>query len=198
MTYIFIDTNIFIHFRDFEEIDWPSVSGKRGPITLLIAPIVIDELDRHKYYSNKKIANRVKKLLPRIEAILENKSSCRYVLHYIPSRPLDETFSDNKLDRKEQDDSLLATIIEFQHLVTTNNNHTIVYVTNDVGPRLKAKTLAIETIKLPDDHQLPIELDETEKENKALQKELAKKKQGSCYKTSISPRSEFVDSKANF
>ena len=173
MTYVFIDTNIFIHFRDFEEIDWPSVTGKQGAITLLIAPIVIDELDKHKYNFNKKIANRVKKLLPRIEAILENKSSCRYVVHYIPSRPMDETFSDNKLNRKEQDDSLLATIIEFQNSVTTNNGDAVVYVTNDVGPRLKARTLGIETIKLADDYQLPTELDDTEKENKALQKELA-------------------------
>jgi predicted ribonuclease YlaK len=118
----------------------------------VIAPIVFDELDKHKYSSNKKIANRIKKLLPRIETILENKSSCRYLLYYIPPRPLDETFSTNKLDHKEQDDSLLATTIEFRDSITINDNDEIFYVTNDVGPRLKARALAIKTIKLSDDH----------------------------------------------
>lgn len=172
MNYIFIDTNIFIHFRDFEEIDWPIITGKQGITTLVIAPIVIDELDKHKYSSNKKIGNRVKKLLPRLESILENNSSCRYLLKYISSRPIDDTFSINKLNRKEQDDNLLASIIEFRDSIPSNND-TIVYVTNDVGPRLKARTLDISTIKLPDEYQLPIELDETEKENRILQKELA-------------------------
>lgn len=170
MKYVFLDTNIFIHFSDFEQLDWQNILDTEEDIVITLAPIVIDELDKHKYNKNPKIAKRVKRLLPKIESYIDNPKLCKYGLKYISSRPLDFTFTENKLDKNEQDDCLLASIIEFSK--TFGNNESIVYITNDVGPRLKAKSLNIDTLKLADEYQLPNEPDETEIKNIKLQNEL--------------------------
>ena len=65
MKYIFLDTNIFIHFQFYEQISWQEIVGDE--YKLIIAPIVLDELDKHKTNPNKKIAGRVKSILPKIE-----------------------------------------------------------------------------------------------------------------------------------
>src|ERR1035437_5566894 len=170
MQYLFLDTNIFIHFLDFEQIDWQKLLDTREKIVITIAPIVIDELDKQKYSKNQKISKRVRSLLPKIERFILNPSLCKYDLIYIKSRPIDQTFSDNNLDRKEQDDNLLATIIEFSKSIKLDEK--VIYVTNDVGPRLKAETLNISTYKPASEFLLANEPDETEAENISLRKQL--------------------------
>jgi hypothetical protein len=170
MKYVFLDTNIFIHFSDFEQLDWQTILDTEKDIVIILAPIVIDELDKHKYNKNPKIAKRVKRLLPKIETYIGNPKLCKHGLKFISSRPLEFTFIKNKLDKNEQDDCLLASIIEFSQ--TLGNNDSVVYITNDVGPRLKAKSLNIDTWKLADEYQLPNEPDETEIKNIKLQNEL--------------------------
>jgi len=63
MKYIFLDTNIFLHFQDFEKIDWLSESSSKA-CKLIIAPVVIDELDEKKIGTNK-IGSRARKVLKR-------------------------------------------------------------------------------------------------------------------------------------
>jgi hypothetical protein len=48
--FAFLDTNTFLHYRAIEEIDWLSILAT-GHVTLVIAPIVIRELNKHKDYS---------------------------------------------------------------------------------------------------------------------------------------------------
>jgi len=67
MNYIALDTNIFIHFKDFDQIDWKSLTSINDSFTIIIPPVVIDELDKHKYNKNPKISRRVKRILPKIE-----------------------------------------------------------------------------------------------------------------------------------
>jgi len=171
MRYVFLDTNIFIHFLHFEEIDWPQILAPDSQFTIILAPVVVDELDKHKYNSNRKISSRVRKLLPRIESIIEDPSLAKCKFTFIQNRPADETYLIHRLDKSEQDDSLLACIIEFAE--TLGIDDSIIYVTNDVGPRLKAKSLRIRTLKLPDTYLLRNEPDELEKQNAVLQKQLS-------------------------
>lgn len=170
MQYIFLDTNIFIHFVDFEQIDWNSEAKTSDTVVITLAPVVIDELDKHKYNKSPRISKKVKKLLPKIERSVDNPSTLRYQTRIIDKRPSRETFHINHLDKTEQDDCLLAAIIEFQEKI--NNDDKIVYITNDIGPRLKAKSLNIETLKLDDKYLLPNEPDETQAKLISLQKEL--------------------------
>ena len=170
MQYIFLDTNIFIHFIDFEQIDWKSITNSPDVIVITLAPIVIDELDKHKYNKNQRISRRVKKLLPKIESSFDNPEKLRYQIKLLETRPSEITFIENNLDKAEQDDSLLAAILEFKKKIT--NLDKIIYITNDVGPRLKAKSLNINVQKLNEEFLLPIEPDELEIKNLTLQKEL--------------------------
>ena len=146
MNYIFLDTNIFIHFLDFAQIDWNNVFNSEDEVVIILAPIVIDELDKHKYNKNQKISKRVKKLLPRIEKAIENIGQIK--LKIIPLRPSEKTFLENNLDKSQQDDCLLAAIIEFQKTLYFRDK--VTYVTNDIGPRLKAKSLNIPAVTLPE------------------------------------------------
>jgi hypothetical protein len=47
MTGLFLDTNVLLHYRRIDEIDWLSISGTDA-VVLLICPIVVRELDHHK------------------------------------------------------------------------------------------------------------------------------------------------------
>lgn len=173
MLYIFPDTNIFIHGRHFEEIDWPALTGAPD-ITIMIAPSVIVELDKHKYHTNKKIAQRARKLLPRIEEIIRNPTGCQWKLAAILRRPDTTIFENNHLDSRDQDDVLLASILEFREGI--GNEDQAILITNDTGPRLKAVSLNVTARSLPENYMMPDEPDESEKKITLLQKELAQHK----------------------
>ncbi|RYE05509.1 MAG: hypothetical protein EOP44_04550 [Sphingobacteriaceae bacterium] len=66
MTYLFLDTNIFLHYRAFDEIKWQEQFPDIGEYKLIIASVVIDELDKHKQNPNRKLATRAKKILSKI------------------------------------------------------------------------------------------------------------------------------------
>ena len=168
--YVFIDTNVFLHFVHFEQINWASVIERKDEITIVLAPTVIDELDKHKYNQNKKIARRAKKILPQIEAIIEGSQNSNYPLLYVSKKPAEETLAKLNLVKPEQDDLILATIVEF---ATLHNLENIAFVTNDVGPRLKSKSNNITAFKMPDQYLLPPEPDETEREIIELRRELS-------------------------
>lgn len=165
MTYLFLDTNIYIHFRDFEEINWKKELSISENYIIVLAPIVIDELDKHKYNQNQKISRRVKKLLPKIESRIDERK-----IILLNSRPQNNTFEKNKLEKSEQDDNLLASIIEFSQEVDQEDG--IIYITNDTGPRLKAKTLQINAQKIGENYLIDNDNDEVIKENRKLKTEL--------------------------
>lgn len=170
MNYIVLDTNIFIHFKDFDQIDWMEVISKKGEFTLVIPPIVIDEIDNHKYNKNSKISRRVKRILPKIEIYL-NSEEGTIKLMLISKRPNENTFLDHGLKKIDHDDCLLASILEFKNEI--ENDDYLVYITHDTGPRLKAKTLSIHSEKIHEKFILPDEPDDSEKRNKQLEKELS-------------------------
>src|ERR1035437_3822085 len=43
----FLDTNTFLHFRRLDQLDWPELL-QTTDVRLIIAPVVIRELNRHK------------------------------------------------------------------------------------------------------------------------------------------------------
>lgn len=160
MIYIFLDTNIFLHFRFFIEIPWHDLFGE--PYQIVLAPVVVDELDKHKRHPNGKIASRAKKVLARFESILSEPNL--FSLQYLTKRPAPETFHRLQLDRQEQDDCILATIVEFSLI---NSEEEILFITNDTGPRFRASSLGIKTEQLPDRFLNPSEISD---EQKQLQK----------------------------
>ena len=114
MKYIFLDTNIFIHYKNFEEIDWLN-EASCSDCTLVIAPIVLNELDKKKIGTNK-ISNKVRKILTRFEEIIEFEITAikdKVSINILSISPPKSIYENNDLNFDEQDDRLIASIIHF-------------------------------------------------------------------------------------
>lgn len=164
MKYIFLDTNIFLHFKFFTEIPWHSLFG--DPFQIVLAPVVVDELDKHKRHQNGKIASRARKVLSHFESIVNEPDT--FPLHYLSKRPAVETFQKLQLDMQEQDDCVLAAIVEFS---LGHSDGEIFLISNDTGPRFRAASLGIETRQLPINYQIPPEFSNEQKQIQKLTKE---------------------------
>lgn len=166
--YIFIDTNIFMHFTPFYQISWCEVLNW-PQCTLVIAPVVIDELDKLKRGTDLK-SSRAKKALDKIEEFYENglHISKDVFLNILEKKPSPQTYFTNELDRDEGDNRLLATMIEFKALVPDE----VLICSDDVGPRIRSKKLGIEAIKLDKKYRLPNIESLHEKEFRRLKQEL--------------------------
>lgn len=161
MIYIFLDTNIYLHFRFFVEVPWGKLFG--NPYKIVLAPAVVDELDKHKRHPNAKTSARAKKVLSRFEQIVQNSDS--FPLLNLTKRPSNETFQNFQLDRQEQDDCILAAIIEFRE---KHNGNNIIFISNDTGPRFRASSLEIKSGQLPEEFQNPNELSDEQKQIQKL------------------------------
>lgn len=162
MIYLFLDTNIFIHFKNFEDIPWNQIlECNKNDIEIAIAPIVIDELDKHKYNSNPKVANRIKKLMPKFNEILSTGSSKGLKVQFLDKRPRNEIFDEYMLDKNQQDDCLLASILSFKNHLNLNDK--VFYVTNDFGPRIKTRSLNIDLLSISEEYLMENDSSEEQK-----------------------------------
>ncbi len=172
MTYIFIDTNIFLHFQNFQKIDWLTELAVEK-CTIVIAPIVLDELDEKKVGTSR-IGNKARQVLNQIESLIENPQITENVeFEVILDKPLPNIYEENSLNFLEQDHRLIASIIDFKQKRNVEN---IVLCTNDIGPRLRAKQFSISSLKLSDKYLLPVQQSEEEKKLKRLEQENQKLK----------------------
>jgi len=177
MTHLFLDTNIFLHFTFFDQIKWKDLVNDE--FIIILAPTVVDELDKHKRNPNSKIANRAKKVLSKIDSLLE-ADDLTYPLEYRLQKPKEATLSKYNLERQEQDDCIIATILEFME---EDPIKLVRFVTHDTGPKLKSKFHGIQTLKIPEDYLIPNEKTEEEKliaklttENSSLKNRIPKVK----------------------
>lgn len=171
MKYIFIDTNIFLHFEDLEEINWIK-DFELDECTLVIAPIIIDELDEKKL-GNSKIAKRARKALHKIEEYSGSekvKINSKVLVKILNDKPKTEFYDENELNFKEQDHRLLASMIKFRSDFKKEN---IAICTNDVGPRIRARGFNFQSFKPNEKYLLPFEDDLKEKEINKLKLELS-------------------------
>ena len=170
---IFVDTNILLHFKPLEEIGWKEVIGEMN-VTIVFAPIIIEEFDKHKRNTNVKIANRAKVVAKRIDESSASKKFSKSVeIDILTIRPNPNTFDQHSLDRLEQDDRLIASILEYK---AKHSDQTVRLLTNDLGPKLKCISLGIETLDLPEKYELAND-DEQTKEIRKLKEEINKLKE---------------------
>lgn len=71
MTYLFLDTNSYIHFQDFEFINWGQICND-STFIIAVTGIVIKESDKHKDSSRGKLQKRAKNIGKKINQILRN------------------------------------------------------------------------------------------------------------------------------
>lgn len=156
-----------MHFQDFQSIDWNSeVKGEK--CTIIIAPIVLDELDEKKIGTNR-IGNKARQALKNIENLIEEAALNKNVgFEVIIEKPLQKVYDEYDLNFKEQDHRLIASMIDFKIKRQVSN---VLLCTNDIGPRLRAKQHGIASLKLSDKYLLPVQESEIEKKIRKLEQE---------------------------
>ena len=71
MKYLVLDTNVYLHYKDFEQVDWKTLMA--DDVTICVPFVVLSEIDKHKDQSRGKIQKRAKKLSSRFsEVFLRN------------------------------------------------------------------------------------------------------------------------------
>lgn len=168
---LFIDTNILLHYRSFDEIDWLTLL-KVDQIEICLTSIVIQELDKHKYSPSSKLRDKATKVIRKLHKLADSgsrislKSNIDIRFEVGSKTP---NFAELGLDSNSQDDRLLASILIFR---AENPVISPILIAADLGLRLKAQYHEIETICLPDELKLLVELDQTEKRIKELEQEV--------------------------
>lgn len=171
MKYIFLDTNVFMHFNLFDQIDWGKITDTKD-YKILISDITLRELDEKKYDKDDKKADRAKKIVSKIEKIIDeynniiqNKAKSELIILKAISKVFLE---ENSLNPDDQDNYLIASMIDYKN---KNPDHDIVLITYDSGPKLKAKSFGLNCIKMPEEFLLPKEPSQNDKKLKELQAE---------------------------
>ena len=173
--FIFIDTNIFEHFPPLKDIDFARLANCTS-VTLVIPPITIRELNRHKDTSTRARLRR------RAGAALRDLSHWSRTTPPVVIRPSVElTFRAKEplidfiafhLRSDIPDDELLATAIEFAAEQKLGPESVLVTTAN-LGLLLKGQSQqAIQMLPMPESLRLPDEPDAEEKRIKELEQRL--------------------------
>ena len=167
--YLFIDTNIALHYKRPNEIDWCSMVKSKS-VLLVATPVLLKELDKFKYEGSKKIKKRAREYIRWLGTFIENpeheiRPGVRW--KFIVDK-LDIDFDHENLGKSNNDDKLIAHVL--QHTETFKGR--IFVVTDDTSLKVKLKLRNIEKLGLPDNLRLPDEPDPLERENKRLKSQL--------------------------
>ncbi|MEI9936692.1 MAG: PIN domain-containing protein [Pseudomonadota bacterium] len=164
--YLFPDTNIFLHFRCFVEIDWRGLAGCDAGLVVPIRP-TINELDRIKNESRKgKLRERAWLAVRKIDALVDGLERLRDGTRF-------EAWAVNPaivtgIDPNYPDDLLLASALHF----AAEQGVDVAIVTDDTGLRLKAPNFGLRVLRMTEE-RLPPEPDEKDIEIRRLQAQVA-------------------------
>lgn len=173
-SYLFLDTNILLHFRPITEIPWHEIVPG-DLIELIITQGVIRDLDKHKSTNHsEKIRSRARGLLKEIEEWSKESDGFEIrpkvkvrIRCELPTIDLSEA----NLDQSWSDDYLLALIKSFQ---LGPGKPSVWIVSDDTGIRIKAQLLAIDSLSLNEAYRLPSEVDPIALENERLKQQVLK------------------------
>lgn len=167
MKYLFLDTNIYLHYIDVEQIDWNEVVGDTN-ITIVVPRITIREIDQHKDQSRGKIQKRAKVISAKFaQAFLEEKTF-KYPFA-LCDEPAASSFDGGKFNIHINDDWFILSALHSNYDVAD-----IVVISSDTNLLLKAKENGLNFKRMLEKYQLKEELSDEEKEIKALKVELEK------------------------
>lgn len=171
---VFVDTNCFLHLRDLKDLPWRDVLPGVSDLQIMVAHVVIDELDRLKTEKSSRIRDRCRAALSLIEEassqdgmLLELRSvPFRISLIVAEGDPIDwSTFP--RLDKARPDDELVAAAL------SDAREGPVTLVSYDTGPLIRARAMKLAAIRSPDTWLLPLALDPAEQKVTRLERELA-------------------------
>lgn len=168
MKYLFLDTNILIHYQSFEDIPWKSVLKTTEDIVVVICETVVAEIDKHKDGQKIRLKDRAKKVSSRIaELLLDEKDSKLPVLFCPFVKPTPE--EERIYELSVCDNRIILTALHSDF-----NLKDIVIVSADNNLLIKAKSVGLGFYKMKEEYLVKTELTDEEKELKKTKEELAK------------------------
>lgn len=166
MKYLILDTNVFLHYKDFEQIDWKSQI--KDDITICVPQRVFEEIDKHKDQSRGKIQRKAKRLSARFSEIFLQDASPQVSVEVL-DHPLATAFDDPQYHKEVSDDWIILSALQSSY-----DKAALVIVSGDNGILFKAKQHGLGFYKMPDELLLVEEASEEEKEIRQLRQQLAK------------------------
>ena len=171
----FPDTNTLLEFEMFDQVDWPSILNVPD-VCLIIAPIVISELDKHKNNSgNPRLQKRARTVLRKLLPLLEEAARTGKPAEVRNNVTIDSSATEPNvdwtalgLDPTINDDRLIASVLEASDVWDLAS---VVLVTNDGGPRLKAVKRGIHAVD-PEDYIKRVPATEEDASRKKLEQEI--------------------------
>ena len=165
-SYCFIDTNTFLHYRMFTEIEWSKLTNSNS-VLLIVCPDVLRELDQKKFLENDiNIRNRAQKVISKMSKMAKNNKICKVKnnlgLMFIPNEPSID-WEKQGLSKKIPDDRIIASILEQNKYF-----HNIILITSDLGLKLKASNKGIKCISLAFEYRIKIKKDKKQEEIEKL------------------------------
>lgn len=170
---ILIDTNLVLHFRAIDQIDWPSIAGCLS-CTLVVAPILLRELEQQKIFNKsatlraraaKAIDFLVAKMAEADPIVLRENVTLAFLDH----EPAID-FAANRLVREVQDDHYIASALDY---AAANGIATFI-ASSDGGMALKLRSRPVKVLRLPETYRLPAELDAEQKELREARLQIAR------------------------
>jgi rRNA-processing protein FCF1 len=138
------DTNVFLHYTSFREASWPQLAD--NDLARVVVPLlVVEQLDRLKYATNQKIAERARGVIRELSRLLDERGEKPAE---IPKRGTIEVFIDEPGHVRMASED--AEIVEVARQLTGLLPKPARLVTGDLGMRLRAGALGVEVVALPD------------------------------------------------
>lgn len=170
-TFIVLDTNLLLHFKQPDQMDWTAVGDE---VVLLILPVVLRELEKAKALGgNLRVKQRAGKMVSWLSRLLDEGQEVPIrpgvALRFIGDEPQVD-FAINHLAREVQDDQIVASLIDLKGRLPSSP----ILCTADMGLRVKAKQRGFRLHVPLDGERLAEEPDPKDKEISELRQELLK------------------------
>jgi hypothetical protein len=170
--FAFPDTNVFMHFRLFSELNWPEIVRAKE-VTLMLTTTVFSQLDYRKERDERpKMRERVKVVLRALKNALQGNSAlpAGVAVQYYPT---DASNACRKyaLDPGQTDQYLVAIALTFRD---QHPEKAIGVITGDYGMMMLAAHHGLMVVEVPDELKLEAEDSDDAKKVRELQQELAR------------------------
>jgi hypothetical protein len=171
---IFLDTNIFLHYQPFTQINWLEIVNAES-VTIVIPPITIRELNKHKdSHPRAQIKKRAGEIIKKLFGLLDSGQTSKIadgVFVFFEGRDSAIDFAAHQLNFNVQDDQLMASILLRKQEAP---EQPLVLVTSDLGLALVAKAgrQGISTKMMPDNFRIADEPDPSESKVKRLEQQI--------------------------
>jgi hypothetical protein len=146
-----VDTHVLLHYRLFDEVDWPAIVGAEN-VRLVVPLRVIDELDAKKAGRRQELGDRARTVIRHLEETLARNGDVRegVRLEVVALAELDpDTYGAPPLLADIE-------IIEVSEGLSSYAGGGMAHlITGDLGMRIRARDRSLLVVGMPDEYSLP-------------------------------------------